>query len=102
MTTFEEELYDWDQENLDVVELEQVEEAKVFISEALDCLYGDKPLDHLEFALEEACSYLDIPFPKGKLKIEKPSNPYFEFGVVMSKHQARILSRHKTEGIYEV
>lgn len=102
MNYYEQDEYNVDPEYVHVSELEQVEEAKGFISEALDCLYGNKPLDHLEFALEEACSYLDIPFPKGKLKIEKPSNPYFEFGVAMSKHQARILSRHKTEETCEV
>lgn len=75
-----------------VSEIENIENAREFISEALDCLYGSKSLDHLEFALQEACAYLEIPYPKGELKIEK-KNLYFEIGVAMSRHQAQVLNR---------
>lgn len=75
-----------------VSELEDVEQAREFISEVVEGLYGEKSLDHMERALEEACAYLDIPFPNKELTITK-KNPYFQFGVDLSTHQARVISR---------
>lgn len=104
MTTYEEELYDWEGYNSHVDELEQVEEAKGFISEALDCLYGNKSLEHLEFALENACAYLDIPFPKEDLKVQKVNyaaphaKDYFDFGASLARGQAVILNRTQETG----
>lgn len=95
MTTYEEELYDWHENyhsDPTLPELEELEEAKEFISEALECLYGNKSLEHLEFTLQNACAYLDIPYPKGELKIKK-KNQYFDFGVFLAKNQAKILNK---------
>lgn len=90
----------WDEdptsEYVHISELENFEQAKEFISEVVEGLYGEKSLDHMERALEEACAYLDIPFPDKELTITK-KNPYFQFGVALSTCQARILST-TTEG----
>ncbi len=79
-------------EYVHVSELEDVECAKEFLAEVVEGLYGDKPLDQMERSLEEACAYLKVPFPKKELTITK-KNPYFKFGVALSKHQAGVLPR---------
>ena len=73
-------------------ELEDVEQAKEFLADVVEGLYGTKSLAHMERALEEACAYLKVPFPNKELTIQK-KNPYFDFGVALSKNQARVLSR---------
>ena len=79
-------------EYVHVSELEDVEQAKDFLADVVEGLYGDKPLDQMERSLEEACAYLKVPFPNKELTITK-KNPYFKFGVAISKHQATVLSR---------
>ena len=79
-------------EYVHVSELEHVEEAKEFLADVVEGLYGDKSLDQMERSLEEACAYLKVPFPNKELTITK-NNPYFQVGVALSKHQAKVLSR---------
>jgi len=79
-----------------VSELDKYEDAKGFLIDVLDSLYGNKSLDDMERALEEACAHMEIPFPKGNLKVNK-NNPYFQLGAAMSRTQARVLSRKKME-----
>jgi hypothetical protein len=67
-------------------ELEDIGQAKEFLSDAIDGLYGDAPLDQIERSLEEACAYLKIPFPDKQLTITK-KHP--------DKAQGRALSRTK-------
>ena len=86
-----------EQEYIHPSELEDVECAKDFISQAVQGLYGNGSLEQIERSLEEACAYLKIPFPNKELTITK-KNPYFEFGVSLSKGQARVLSRNTVEG----
>ncbi len=83
---------DFGSEYIHISELEDIECAKEFLAEVVEGLYGDKPLDQMERSLEEACAYLKVPFPNKELTITK-KNPYFQFGVALSKHQARVLSR---------
>lgn len=90
-----------DSEYVHVSEVEELEEkikwAKDFLKEALEGLYGEKSLDHAEHALEEVCSYLDVPFPGTEIKVtkQKPhlSNPYFQFGTLLSHKQAQVINR---------
>jgi len=84
--------YDLDPEFVHVSELEDVEQAKDFLSDVVEGLYGDTSLEQMERSLEEACAYLKVPFPKKELTITK-KNPYFEFGVALSRHQAQVVSR---------
>ena len=84
--------YDIESEYVHVSELEDVEHAKEFLADVVEGLYGEKSLDQMERSLEEACAYLKVPFPNKELTITK-KNPYFQFGVALSKHQARVLSR---------
>ena len=84
--------YEPESEYVDVSELEDVECAKEFLADVVEGLYGNKPLDQMERALEEACAYLKVPFPNKELTIKK-KNPYFDFGVAISKHQAHVLTR---------
>ena len=81
------------EENIsEVTEVEDVENAREFLEQAVNGLYGDASLEQIERSLEEACAYLKVPFPNKELTITK-KNPYFQFGVALSKHQARVLSR---------
>lgn len=96
MNIDEEWYYDEDLEYVHVSELEDVEYAKEFLSDVVEGLYGEMSLEQMERSLEEACAYLDVPFPNKELTITK-KNPYFEFGVALSKNQAQILSRTKGE-----
>lgn len=87
---------DFGSEYVHVSELEDIECAREFLADVVEGLYGDTSLDQMERALEEACAYLKVPFPKKELTITK-KNPYFNFGVALSKHQSRVLSRTKGE-----
>lgn len=89
--------YEPESEYLHVSDIEDVECAKEFLSDVVEGLYGDKTLDQMEHSLEEVCAYLKVPFPNKELTITK-KNPYFKFGVGLSKHQARILYRTTPEG----
>lgn len=91
---------DFGSEYIHVSELEDIEEnieqAKEFLTDVVEGLYGNKSLDQMERSLEEACAYLKVPFPKRELTITK-KNPYFQCGVALSKHQAKVLYRTKGE-----
>ena len=90
----QEEYWDYEPESeyVHVSELEDVECAKEFLSDVVEALYGKTSLDQMERSLEEACAYLKIPFTNRDLTITK-KNPYFQFGIALSKHQAKVLCR---------
>ena len=77
--------YSVDSEYIHAVE-DTLESAREWLIEVLQGLYGDKSLDYMEHALEEVCSYLNVPFPKKEMQITE-KNPYFVLGVRLSKNQ---------------
>lgn len=77
-----------------VSELEDLDNAKDYMKDVLDGLYGEKSLDEMERALEEVCFHLDVDFPHKLLKVQKKS-PYFELGAALSRAQAKKMSSQK-------
>lgn len=92
MNLNEEMAYEADSEYVHVSELEYIDRAKDFLKDVVEGLYGDKSLAQVERSLEEVCSYLKVPFPNRELTITK-KNPYFHFGLDLSRIQTEMLCR---------
>ena len=69
--------YEPESEYTHVSEIEAVEQAKEFLADVVEGLYGDKPLDQI---------------PNKKLTITK-KNPYFQLGAALSRFQGEVLLR---------